>query len=211
MTTDRRRLVATLACAIALAACASPSPTATPVVSAAGSPTSAASPSSALISPGAATPTAVPSVSPVAGSAAALAALLPSSVNGVAYTRSSFDGGTIPGSGASIDSTRMAPVLARYGRTLADVRFAEATPTDTSAPETAMVIALQVAGVPATEWIADTGADPSAMTAVTIAGKAVLRSGGEGYPVILYTKNDVLFEVLLAGDDTAAAIVGALP
>jgi len=213
MTIDRRRLAVGLVCALTVAACGSPSPTASPASSVPASAT--ASPTAAPASPSAgATATTGPSfpaVSPVAGSAAELEALLPSSVNGVAYTRTSFDGGTIPGSGATIDSTRMAPVLARYGKTLADVRFAQATPTDTSAPETATVIALEVTGVPATAWIADTGANPSAMTAATIDGKAVLRSTGGGFPVILYTKGDVLFEVLLAGDDTAAAIVGALP
>ena len=215
MTTDRRRLAAALVCAIAVVGCASPAPTAGPSGSPTSSPvpgtTAASATASPVGSPAAIPSPSIPSVSPAAGSDAELEAMLPASVNGVAYTRRSFDGETIPGSGASIDSTRLAPVLARYGRTLADVRYAEATPTDSGAPETAMVIALQVAGVPAADWIADTGTNLSAMTRTTIAGKQVLRSAGEGYPVILYTKDDVLFEVLLAGDDTAAAIVGALP
>lgn len=213
MTIDRRRLVLALACVVAVAACGSPSPTASPT---GGVPSSAPSAGGASTSPLASgspspLPPAGPSVSPMAGSADELAAMLPATIDGVAYTRTSFDGTTIPGSGARVDSTRMAPVLARYGRTLADVRFAQASPTDTSAAETAMVIALQVSGVPATEWLADTGTDTSAMTSTTIASKAVLRSASGGFPVILYPKGDVLFEILLAGDTTAATIVGALP
>ena len=210
MPLDRRRLLAgCLVGAFLVGACATPTPT--PAVSGV--------PSAATVSTGSTPPTAptpsptsaFPTTSPLAADAAALEALLPATAAGVAFMRSSGDGTLIAGAGQPAVGARLAPVLARYGLTLADVRVATAVPADQGAAQSVLVLAIEIAGVPATDWMADAVAGTGALAKATIGGKAVWSAGAGTFPTIVYPVGDVLFEILLASDVTAAAIVAELP
>jgi hypothetical protein len=216
MTIDRRLLAGALGCALLVAACGSSSATASPSAASSSAAAQSAAPSvvastdASSQQPSSEQPSG-PDISLAPGAASDLEAMLPTEVNGVKFTRNSFDGASIPASGTPVDSSKLDPVLSKYGKSIADVRFALATPTDTTSSQTAMVLALQVKGVPATEWMSAAGTDTSSMTKATVSGKQVLQEGAGGFSVIVYTKGDILFEVLLASDDLAKAIVAGLP
>ena len=213
MPLDRRRLLAgCLAGAFLVAGCGSqPSPTGgtVPASGATASATAPAATSSAAPTP---TPTpAFPTTSPLAADAAALEALLPASAGGVSFTRSSGDGTLISGAGRPAVDARLAPVLARYGLTLADVRVATAVPADQGTAQSVLVLAIEIAGIPASDWLADAVPGAGSLVKATIGGKAVLATGSGTFPTITYPRGDVLFEILLASDAMAAAIVAELP
>jgi len=224
MTIDRRLLAGALGLTLALAACggsSTASPAATAAASAAATP---AAPSdavtpvpaeSASAAPGdAATdnPGAQPSFQ--AGAAADLEALLPSEAGGLKLQKSSFDGSTLGGAALGIDTGSLKPILDKYGKSISDVRVAIATTTDApsaSGSAGAMVIALQIKGVPAEQLLGVTGMDTANLTKTTVAGKDVYSAGAGGISVIVYPKDDIVFEVLLASDTVAQDIVRQLP
>jgi hypothetical protein len=216
MTIDRRVLGGALATALLLAACdgsASPAPSA--AASAASAPAAsqpaAASEPAATDQPSATDNGSAPNVSLSPGSAPALEAMLPSTVNGVAFARTSFGGAAMP-AGMPIGSGDLATFLQQNGKTLADVNIAMATPTDTAKAAT-FVMAFQVKGVDGAKLAdalgATTGND---LTKATVGGKQVLQSGVSGMGVVLYVKGDVVFYILALGETSLTdGILAALP
>lgn len=210
MTINRRVLAGALATALLLAACggsASPAPSAAP--SAASAP--AASQTAASEQPSATDNGSAPNVSLSPGSAPALEAMLPSTVNGVAFARTSFGGAAMP-AGMPIGSGDLATFLQQNGKTLADVNIAMATPTDPAKAAT-FVMAFQVKGVDGAKLAdalgATTGSD---LAKATVGGKQVLQAGITGMGVVLYVKGDVVFYVLALGETSLTdGIVAALP
>ena len=224
MTIDRRLLTGALGIALALAACGGSSPaassaTAAPVATGAAA-TAAAEPTDApeatepagTEEPGEteeASSGAEPSF--VAGAASDLEAMLPSEAAGVKYQKSSFDGASLGMLGGSIDTTELDPILKANGKTINDVRVAIAAPVDSASTEAGMVIAFQIRGVDAAKFMSAMGTDVSEMTKTSIGGKDVYTSGAGGFGVIVYPKNDVLFEVLMASDKVGESIISQLP
>jgi len=210
MTIDRRVLRGALATALLVAACggsASPAPSA--AASAASQP--AASAPAATDQPSATDNGSVPNVSLSPGSAPELEAMLPSTVNGVAFARTSFGGAAMP-AGIPIGSGDLATFLQQNGKTLADVNIAMATPTDAAKAAT-FVMAFQIKGVDGTKLAdalgATTGND---LTNATVGGKQVLQAGISGMGVVLYVKGDVVFYILALGETSLTdGIVAALP
>jgi len=152
-----------------------------------------------------------PNVSLSPGSAPELEAMLPSTVNGVAFARTSFGGAAMP-AGMPIGSGDLATFLQQNGKTLADVNIAMATPTDTAKAAT-FVMAFQVKGVDGAKLAdalgATTGND---LTKATVGGKQVLQAGVSGMGVVLYVKGDVVFYILALGETSLTdGILAALP
>jgi hypothetical protein len=208
MTIDRRVLGGALATALLLAACGG---SASPAPSAAASAASAASVPAASDQPSASDNGSAPNVSLSPGSAPELEAMLPSTVNGVAFARTSFGGAAMP-AGMPIGSGDLATFLQQNGKTLADVNIAMATPTDTAKAAT-FVMAFQVKGVDGTKLAdalgATTGND---LTKATVGGKQVLQAGVSGMGVVLYVKGDVVFYILALGETSLTdGILAALP
>ena len=152
-----------------------------------------------------------PGTSLVPRSAPELEAMLPSTANGIAFTKTSFSGGTLP-AGIPIGSAQLSKLLSDNGKSASDVSWAMAAPSD-SALATMFVIAIQVKGVDGSK-IADAlgiaaGGD---MQTVTVGGKQVQRAGAAGMGAVLYVKGDVAFYILDIGNASLTeAIVAALP
>jgi hypothetical protein len=224
MTIDRRLLTGALGIALALAACGGSSPaassaTAAPAATGAAA-TAATEPTDAPEATEAAgteepeaTEEASGGVEPsfVAGAASDLEAMLPSEAAGVKYQKSSFDGASLGMLGGSVDTAELGPILKANGKTVNDVRVAIAAPVDSASTEGGMVIAFQIRGVDAAKFMSAMGADLGEMTKTSIGGKDVYTSGGSGFAVVVYPKNDVLFEVLMASDTVGEAIISQLP
>ncbi len=147
----------------------------------------------------------------IPGSAPALEAMLPASVNGVTFERTSF-GGTAWPVGIPIGESDLTTFLQQNGKSLSDVSIAMATPTDSTKAGT-FLMAFQVKGVDGTKLAQVLGAtDGTDLTSSTVGGKQVLEAGIPGMGIILYVKADVVFYVLALGDASLTdAIVGALP
>lgn len=221
MTIHRSLLAGSLGLALLLAACGGSTATQAP----------AASPTSPAVQPTAAAPSeaagesAEPTEEPteqatddngtepsfVPGAAGDLEAMLPSEVNGVKFLKTSFDGSSLGVAGMGVNAGDLDPLLKKYGKTVNDVRVAIASPADTASGVTAMVLALQVKGVPANELIKATGQDTASLTKQNIGGKDVLSAGAGAFNIAIYTKDDVVFEVLLGDAAMTEAIVKALP
>jgi hypothetical protein len=202
MLLDRRTLAASLALALLAAACgggttATTAPGGTAQASQAPAPTDDGS---------------GPAVSLVPGTASELEAMLPSDVNGITFTKTSFGGGTLPGT-IPVGSDELGTFLQANGKTLADVSFAMATPTDPSKAGTTFVMAFQVKGVDGTK-LAEVlgGTSGSDLQPATVSGKQVQQSGAAGMGFTLYIKGDVVFYILAIGDASLTeGIVAALP
>jgi hypothetical protein len=216
MTIDRRLLAGGLGLALMLSACGGTS-TATKAPDATSSaapatqaPTEAPTVSAAPDASAAAESTGTePSFA--AGAASDLEAMLPDEVNGVKFAKTSFDGSSLGAAGMGVNSGDLEPLLKKYGKTVSDVRVAIAAPPNATSGTTAMVVALQVKGVPAAELIGATGQDVSTLGKKSIAGKDVLTAGAGGFSVAIYTKDDVVFEILLADEAMTEAILQKLP
>ena len=145
------------------------------------------------------------------GSAPALEAMLPASVNGVTFERTSFGGAAWP-TGIPIGESDLTTFLQQNGKTLSDVSIAMATPTDATKAGT-FLMAFQVKGVDGTKLAQVLGAtNGSDLTSSTVGGKQVLEAGIPGMGIVLYVKGDVVFYVLALGDASLTdAIVSALP
>jgi hypothetical protein len=212
MTTQRHLLGASLGLALLVAACggssATPTPSAAPAAPASEAPASqAAASESPTQEPAASDMASMPVISFAPGNATALEGTLPDSAGGVTFTKTSFDGASIPGAGMPFDQSSLDPTLSKYGKTIADVKFAIASAT-TGMP---MIYALQLQGVQATQFMADTGFDTSGMTQTTISGKSVWSDSSTGMTQVIYPKDDTVYLIMLATDAQAQAILAALP
>jgi hypothetical protein len=220
MTIDRRLLAGAIGLVLAVAACggsstASSGATAAPTTTAGAT----AAPATAAPATEAPAPTYVPTATDdnapeasfAAGSAGDLEATLPDEAGGIKFSKTSFDGASLGAAGMGIDTGELAPLLKKYGKSVSDVRMAIAAPANASGTETAMVIALQVKGIPGNELLGVTGTDTSGLTTTSIGGKSVLSANAGGYSMVVYVKDDVLYEVLLASPAVAEAIVQQLP
>jgi hypothetical protein len=205
MPLDRRALAASLAVALLAAACGGGATATTPGTTTT-APQATASQEPAPIDTGSG-----PAVSLVPGTASELEAMLPSSVNGVTFTKTSFGGGTLPAT-IPVGSDVMGKFLQDSGKTLADVSIAMATPTDASKAGT-FVMAFQVKGADGTKLAeALAGTSSSDLKQVTVGGKQVLQAGAAGMGLTLYVKGDVVFYVFAIGDASLnEGIVAALP
>lgn len=151
-----------------------------------------------------------PGISFTPGSAPDLEAMLPATVNGVAFTRTSFSGGSLPAS-IPLSSDQMSKLLSDNGKTINDFSWAMATPTDTSAG-TVFVIAIQVKGVDGAKVAEAFGGSDSGMKPATVGGKQVQQAGAGGVGAVLYVKGDTAFYILNMGNATLTeGIVAALP
>lgn len=216
MAIDRRLAVGALGLALLVAACGGSS-TSSPSAQPAASQPVAASPVPSEAAQSEAAPSAVetgPVPSFQAGAAGDLEATLPDEAGGLTFTKTSFDGSQLGASGFGMDAGQLDPILKANGKTISDVRMAIATAAGAGAGTGAAVIALQVQGMDASKLIdiatANQGAGGAA-TKATIAGKDVLRIDAGGFSTVIYTKDDVLYEVFLASPDVAEAIVTKLP
>jgi hypothetical protein len=145
------------------------------------------------------------------GSAPALEAMLPTTVNGVSFTKTSFGGGSLPAT-IPVGSDAMGAFLQANGKTLADVSMAMATATDASKAGT-FVMAFQVNGVDGTKLAQVlAGTSTSDLQTTTVGGKQVQEAGAAGMGFAIYVKGDVVFYILSIGDASlTAGILAALP
>ncbi len=218
MKIDRWALGGALAVIVLVAACGSsstPAPTVGPNGGSASAPASAAPAASPVAAasqqPAASDNGTLPGGGLIPGSAPELEAMLPSSINGVAFQKTSFGGSAWP-AGIPIGQSDLETFLQQNGKSLSDVNVAMATPSDTSKAGT-ILMAFQVKGVDGTK-LANVlgGTSGSDLTTATVGGKQVLQAGLPGMGVVLYVKNDVVFYVLALGDASLTdAIVAALP
>ncbi len=214
MTIDRRALAGALATLVLVAACGG-SATQSPGATSSASATPAAGSAAPTESPAAAessAPTSGPAMSLAPGAASDLEAMLPSEVNGVTFTKSSFDGSTIPG-GIPIGSGSgtFEKLLTDNGKTLQDVRIAIATATGATAGGTT-VMAIQVKGVPSDKLLALVSSDASSAQKTTVGGKEVYGAATGGIGAYFYVKDDIIFYVLSMGTSGLAdAVVAQLP
>lgn len=208
MSLDRRALAASLALALLAAACGGGA-TATTVPGSTA--TATASPEPASQEPAPTDTGSGPDVSLMPGTASELEAMLPSEVNGVTFTKTSFGGGTLPAT-IPVGSDDLGKFLQDNGKTLADVSLAMATPTDSSKAGT-FVMAFQVKGVDGTKLAqALAGTSSGDLQNATVGGKQVQQAGAAGMGFALYVKADVVFYILSFGDASLTeGIVAALP
>lgn len=215
MAIDRRILAGALGLALIVAACGGASSTPSPAPGATQAPGSTPAPTAAPTATTAVPTEAAtgPDASFSEGQAGDLEALLPNEAGGIKFKKESFDGSSIATSGLEMDTGELAPILKANGKTIADVRMAIAQPAVPSATATAVVIAFQIRGVDATKFVALlTAAASDPLVAATVGGKQVQKMGtGSGFSAVIYTKGDVLFEVIGASDKNVDAIVAALP
>ena len=209
MTTDRRLLSGALGLALLVAACGGSAAT-TPSTSSAASSAPGASVASqapaASQAPG--TSATIPDISLAPGNAADLEAMIPSTVGTLTLQKTSFDGASIPLSGTPFNNSQLDPLLAKYHKSLADLRFAMGVAA--SGTGMTIVYALQLRGVPATEFMTGLDTGTSTSDQLSLSGKTVYGTTGAGMSSIIYPKDDVVFMVV-ASDKDAAAIVAALP
>jgi hypothetical protein len=220
MTTHRRLIGAALGFALFVAACggsSAASPTASPAAAATQAPAasqaavSQAPADTAAPSDTSAPAASMPEISLTPGGAGDLEAMLPSTIGSVTFQKTSVDGSQIAGAGTPLDTSKMDPLLSKYGKSIADVRLAIATGTGgatTGMPE--MVYAIQLKGVPASEWVQSLDTSGSKGDQMTVGGKQVTGTSQAGFTTVFYTKDDITFMVI-APDKDAQAIVAALP
>jgi hypothetical protein len=189
MAANRRTARAALAVlCVAIAACGQ------------GSPSSTAVPAGTLV---AAERTPGPSAAPE------LAAMLPDSAAGIELVKSSYTGNDVSSLGISLDEGVLQSLASGAGKTLADVQVAEARPRDAS--KSGIVIAIRVPGADPKKVVDATFSESKALQLATIGGKSVYNVGASGLGVVVYLKDDVMFQVVGAPKDLTEAIVAALP
>jgi hypothetical protein len=221
MTIDRRLLAGALGCMLLVAACgsssASPSPAASTAAStapsaAAGS-SGAAGASSSDQGPTAAPTDGGPEASFTAGAAAELERLLPSTLGTLTFTKTSFNGSQVANAGSMFDTSKLDPVLAKYHKSVADVRMAiaQATPSAASPTDFAIAIAVQLLGVPASQFATDMDATAiSPADKQNVGGKDVYLKTESGITTIYYLKDDITF-MISGSTANATAILATLP
>jgi hypothetical protein len=199
-----------LALALMLAACggastATSAPASQAAAATAGAPTEAAM-TDAPADTMAPVDTSGPDISLAPGAAGDLEAMLPSSIDGATFEKTSFDGAAIAGAGTPFDTSQIDPTLSQFGKSISDVKFALATSSAGSA-----VYALQVKGVPAKDFMGALGLDTTGMTQATVGGKSVYQQAAGGMSSIIYPKDDIVFMLIAVGDTQASSILSALP
>ena len=216
MPLDRRALAFSLSLALLAAACGGAAATATPGSAAAASAAAASQEAAASQAPASQGPAAGSAGSGVGlpglpGSAPDLEAMLPSTVNGITFARTSFGGGSLPAT-IPVGSDAMGAFLQANGKTLADVSMAMATATDASKAGT-FVMAFQVKGVDGTKLAQVlAGTSSSDLQTATVGGKQVQEAGAAGMGFAIYVKGDVVFYILSIGDAALTeGILAALP
>lgn len=213
MTTDRRLLGTALGIALLVGACssssASPAATASAAASEAASQPAATEMATQAPADTSAPAASMPAISLAPGAAGDLESMLPSTVGDMTFQKTSIDGSQIPGAGSPIDTSKVDPLLSKFGKTIADVRLAIATGTGAAGGLPAMVYALQIKGVPATEFAQAIGADSTGNT-MTIGGKQVTGTSQGGMTTVYYPKDDIVFMVI-APDAIAQQVVAGLP
>ena len=214
MPLDRRALAFSLSLTMLAAACGGAAATATPGSAAASE--AAASQPAASGAPASQEPAASGAGSGVGlpglpGSAPDLEAMLPSTVNGVSFTKTSFGGGALPAT-IPVGSDALGAFLQANGKTLADVSMAMATSTDPSKAGS-FVMAFQVNGVDGTKLAQVlAGTSTSDLQTTTVGGKQVQEAGAAGMGFAIYVKGDVVFYILSIGDASLTeGILAALP
>ncbi len=217
------RTIALLTLAAVLVACGSSTPSATAGPSGIGAAPTAGTSGSVTPSPapgGSAAVSAAPSDSPEpsvdAHGVPALEALLPTRIGSVDVTRLSLTGNDFYATGTPESRSRLDAFLASLGKTVADLRVADAG--DPSGRTLLDIGAFQVVGAkPAdllAEWVASAkAAAPTATSATetTIGGRAVTKlvdgTREVGATTYIYAKGDTLF---LVGADDLALVTSAL-
>ena len=202
MSVDRRALAGALAALLLVAACggsATQSPGATQA------PDVTQSPGVTEETTATEAPSEGPDVTQAPGAAADLEAMLPSEVNGVTFTKTSFDGGVIPG-GIPIGQgdEDLGKFLADNGKSLSDVKIAMASATGASAIGS-LVMAIQVKGVPSDKLLSWATKGSSDMPKTSVGGKEVYGAAEAGFGAFIYVKDDVIFYVLSMGGDASMA------
>jgi hypothetical protein len=143
-----------------------------------------------------------------------LASMLPEEVNGVKYERVGFDGDQlgVMGAGAGLNSEEFGKILASKGKSLNDVNFAIATPAGSSSSGMGgMIYAIEVEGLPASEWIEGMGSGLDTGKTSTIGGKQVYGEATGSFGAFVYPKDDTVFMMIFVDEKTAAAILEQLP
>ena len=221
MTIDRRLLAGALGCVLLVAACGSSSATASPAPSAApstGAGAGASASAAASAAPSDQTPSeppasSAPGLSLAPGAAPDLEAMLPDTIGTLTFEKKSWDGAQVLLAGSAIDSSKMDPVLKKYGKSVADVRAATdlATPTGAAAMDFAAIVAIQIRGVPAAQFGADIyPKDIVAANKTSIGGKDVYAKTDSGITTAYYLKDDITF-LVTASTANVTTLVGELP
>jgi len=202
MSVDRRALAGALAALLLVAACGG-SATQSPGATQASDVTQ--SPGVTEETTATEAPSEGPDVTQAPGAAADLEAMLPSEVNGVTFTKTSFDGGVIPG-GIPIGQgdEDLGKFLADNGKSLSDVKIAMASATGASAIGS-LVMAIQVKGVPSDKLLSWATKGSSDMPKTSVGGKEVYGAAEAGFGAFIYVKDDVIFYVLSMGGDASMA------
>ena len=187
MSPDRRVLpgAVALSLSLALGACGAAAPSSSPV------------------------PTVAADRTPGPDAAPELAAMLPASAGGVDFVVSSFTGEDLEDVGVALDSAELERLAKAQGGTLADVQVAEARPVDGT--KGGIVLAIRVPGADPRNVVESTFSPSAALKLATMGGKSVYEVGGSGLNVVVYPKDDILFQVVGAPADLTAAIIAALP
>lgn len=217
MTVDRRALAGALAALILVAACggsATQSPGATQAPSATQAPAATQAPTDTQAPNATETPGSSFEASFVPGAAGDLEALLPSDVNGVKFTKTSFTGESIP-AGVPIGDSDLEKLLADNGKSLRDVRVAMASAADTTGGSAgSLVMAIQIKGIDSgklSAW-ALTSFGNSTGQKTTLGGKEVYGTSTPGMAAYLYVKNDIVFYIVAIGTtNLAEGILSQLP
>ena len=164
-------------------------------------------------------PSATPSATPVPTVAAdrtpgpeaapELAAMLPATAGGARLRHDQRDGPDVDSLGVSLDAAVLERLAKAEGKTLADVQVAEARPRD---PRRAASCSRSgVPGADPKDVVDATFSSSKALQLATLGGKSVYRVGGTGLNIVVYPKDDVMFQVVGAPSDLTEAIVAALP
>ncbi|HEX5826679.1 MAG TPA: hypothetical protein VFY23_04105 [Candidatus Limnocylindrales bacterium] len=138
-----------------------------------------------------------------------LAALLPTSAGGIDFVSSSFTGEDLEGVGVSLDTAELEGIAKAAGVTLAEVEVAEARPVDAS--KGGVVLAIRIPGANPKEIVEATFSASAALQLRTIGGKSAYEVASSGLNIVVYPKDDIMFQVLGAPAALTEAIVAALP
>ena len=212
MTIDRRLVAGAMSLALLLAACGGSAATASPSAGANATATPNGQPTAAPT----AAPTATgagPDISLAPGAAADLERMLPDTIGTLTLKKQSFDGAAIAGAGSLFDSTKVDPVLSKYGKSVADVRLAiaQAIPTAANPMDFAVIVAIQLRGVPSAQFAADLyDTEIAAATKQSIGGKDVYVTTDSGISSMYYFKDDIAF-FITGSLENATTILGKLP
>ena len=146
--------------------------------------------------------TAVPTAAdrtPGTSGAPELAAMLPSSAGGVDFVTSSATADDLAGLGISLNETVLEAAANSRQLTLSDVQVAEARPRD--ATKGGLVLAIRVPGADAKSLVDATFSSANALRLRTLGGKSVYEVAGSGLGVVVYIKDDIVFQVVGAPAD----------